>query len=270
MNYWQERLINAQEELTRQSEKKIEKQLKKYYETTIHHAMDSFEATYNKIKAAVEEGREPTPADLYKLDKYWELQAQVRGELQKLGDKAITVLSHQFETYWFHIYYALELDNRTQSFNTLDKAIVNQMINQIWCADGLTWSQRVWNNMDLLRETLNQGLIEVVAAGKSERDLKDMLMERFGVSYNQANTLVRTEIAHIQTQAAKKRYEDYGLKEYEILGNEDDTCNTGKNKKGVDCHELHGKKFFYTDMIPGKNAPPFHPRCRCCILPVVD
>jgi SPP1 gp7 family putative phage head morphogenesis protein len=73
-------------------------------------------------------------------------------------------------------------------------------------------------------------------------------------------------MAHIQTQAAKQRYQDYGLTEYEILGNDDDSCGGGK----VDCHELNGKKFKYSEMVVGKNAPPFHPNCKCCIVPVVE
>ena len=32
-----------------------------------------FEETYNNVILSVEDGKEPTPADLYKLDKYWQM-----------------------------------------------------------------------------------------------------------------------------------------------------------------------------------------------------
>lgn len=264
MNYWQKRLIKTQETLANKSVREIENQLLKYYARTLESAIYNFEQTYNKLQRTQLDGKEPTPADLYKLDKYWQLQAQIAKELRELGDKQIHLLSHDFELFYFDIYQSINIEGAT-AFNTLDKPMVQQMINNIWCADGKSWSQRIWENMDVLRETLNDGLIEIVATGKRNRDLKDLLKYRFEVSYSRADALVRTEVAHIQTEAAKKRYEDYGLKEYEILGNNDDSCGN----HSVDCHKMNGKKFLYSEMAIGTNAPPFHPRCKCCILPVV-
>ena len=96
-----------------------------------------------------------------------------------------------------------------------------------------------------------------------ERLLKNMLQHRFGVSYNNADMLVRTEAAHIQTQAAKQRYEDAGLRYYQFYADPDEkTCD--------ECEHLHNKKFLYAEMKPGVNAPPMHPNDRCCIVPVVE
>lgn len=265
MNYWANRMAKAQEKITSKNEKAIQKQLIKYYGSTMKKVIEDFESVYNKLLATVEADRAPTPADLYKLDKYWQLQAQAREELEKLGAKQIALLSKQFEADWFEIYYSINIEGST-AFNTIDKPMVRQMLSQIWCADGKSWSQRIWNNNSRLLETLNEGLIHIVASGKRTTDLKNLLQERFGVSYSRANTLVRTELAHIQTVAAKQRYEDYGLREYEILGNDDDSCGN----HSADCHEMDGKKFLYSEMNVGVNAPPFHPNCKCSIIPVVD
>lgn len=265
MTYWQRRLINTQEELSNKNIKQVEKQLKKYYTISMNTVIEDFENTYYKLLHTVAEGKEPTPADLYKLDKYWQLQGQLRQVLEKLGDRQIAAMSKAFELNYFDIYYSINIEGM-RTFNTLDTSMVQQMINTVWCADGKSWSQRVWNNINILQETLNDGLIEIVATGKRNRDLKNILRERFDVSYSRADALVRTEVAHIQTQAAKKRYEDYGLKYYEILGNDDDSCGNHK----VDCHEMNGKKFLYSEMAIGVNAPPFHPRCKCCIVPVIE
>ena len=152
------------------------------------------------------------------------------------------------------------------AFNTIDTAGARQLINAIWLADNKTFSQRIWGNIEKLTETLNDQFINIVATGKKTTELKNILQQRFGVSYSQANTLVQTELAHVQTVAAKQRYEDYGLKYYEIMGNENDSCGN----HSPDCHKMDGKKFLYSEMVIGKNAPPFHPNCKCAIIPVVE
>lgn len=258
MSYWQDRMADAQTRLTNRSIKQIDKQMRKYYASTMEKTISDFEATYNKILSAIEDGRQPTPADLYKLDKYWQAQAQLRKELQKLGDRQITLLSQQFELNWFDIYYSFgELGEVT--FSSIDTAMVQQMINEIWCADGKSWSARIWENTQRLAAELNEGLIHCVATGKKTTELKNILQERFGVSYSRADALVRTELAHIQTQAAKKRYEDAGIQEVEIWASKDERqCEI--------CGELHMKRYPVGAAVP----VPAHPRCRCCIIPVVE
>lgn len=249
----------------KKSEKKIEAQMKKYYSIAAKNVIKEFENTYDKLLALKADGKEVSPADLYRLDRYWAMQGQLRKELQKLGEKQIALLTKEFEINFFDIYFSIAPEGMT-AFNTIDSAGAQQLINAIWLADGKSFSQRVWGNTERLLESLNEQLILTVATGERTTNLKHMLQDRFGVSYSRANTLVRTELTHIQTVAAKQRYEDYGLKEYEILGNDDDSCGN----HSVDCHEMNGKKFLYTEMNVGVNAPPFHPNCKCCIIPVID
>ena len=265
MTYWAKRQAKIQELLSKKSQKKIEKQLIKYYQTTAKHVISEFERVYDKILLQEAAGKQITPALLYQLDSYWQMQGQLRNELQKLGEKQVALLTKEFEVNFFEIYYSIAPEGMT-AFNTIDTAAAQQLINAVWLADGKNFSQRIWTNTERLLETLNEQLITVVASGKKTTELKNMLQERFGVSYNRADMLVRTELAHVQTVAAKQRYEDYGLKYYEILGNDDDSCGN----HSVDCHEMDGKKFLYSEMSIGKNAPPFHPNCKCSIIPVID
>lgn len=257
MNYWADRVAQAQTALTNRGIRAAEKQIRKYYAEAMARTIKDFEDTYSHILLAQAEGREPTPADLYKLDKYWQSQAQLRAEVRKLGDKQIALLSKQFEENWFEIYYSIAIPG-SDAFNTVDTSMVQQMINQIWCADGESWSQRIWKNTEALASTLNDELIHCVATGKKPTELKAKLQERFGVSYNNADMLVRTEMAHIQTQAAQKRYEDAGIQEIEIWADEDERrCEV--------CGKLHQKRYPMGAQVP----IPAHPRCRCCIIPVV-
>ena len=267
--YWAERQERALNRITNKTEKEINAQLDKYYMSLMKQVIADFEATYDKLISTIGSGNPITVADLYKLDRYWQLQSKLKVLCEQLGNKEVELLSKKFEEQWEEIYKKAALPS-DDAFTIPSESNAQQMINSIWCADGKTWSQRVWKNTNTLIDTLNEQLINVVVTGKSTRDLRKALQERFSVSRNQANMLIRTEINHIQTASAAKRYEDAGLKKYMIMGREEGKCQHGKKKRGIDCHDMDGKVFEYTDMRVGKNAPPFHPNCRCRIKPVMD
>lgn len=257
MDYWQKRMKEAQEKQANKSIKETQKQLRAYYIRAMKSVLDGFTATYDKLLSTMGEGEIPTPADLYKLDKYWKLQGRLKRELQRLGDNQIAELSKKFEEEFWCIYEAMALTSQ-EAFSSMSKEGARQLINQIWCADGKSWSQRVWNNTDRLQQALNDKLTECVITGKTTSQLKKFLQDEFGVSYNRADTIVRTEMAHIQTQAARQRYQEYGIQEIEIYADTDNrTCPI--------CAKLDGKRFGINDSLP----IPAHPRCRCCALPVI-
>lgn len=257
-NYWQNRIEKNLLKLSDKTVKEINKQLINYYGRAMERVINDFESVYNKLLATMEEGKEPTPADLYKLDKYWEAQAHMRKELEKLGNKEKVLYSKVFETHYFEVYYGIALPG-DPIFNTVDDAVVAQVLSGIWVADGKQWSQRIWDNTERLAETLNEELIHIVATGKKDSDLKKALQERFNVSYHRAQTLVRTEVAHIQTEAAKQRYKDYGIEYVEVLVDPDErTCEL--------CKALIGKRWKVTETPP----LPVHPNERCCLVPVLQ
>ncbi len=256
--YWAERMTRTQARLTNKNIKQTNIQLKKYYSKAMKSVIKDFEATYDKLLAAQEAGKQPTPADLYKLDKYWQMQAQAKEELQRLGAKQIVKMGDAFETQFFDIYYSVAIPGQ-KAFTTIDKQIVDQLINSIWCADNKSFSDRVWDNVEDLIATLNDGLVDCVITGKKTTQLKKALQERFSVSYNRANTVVRTEMSHIQNMAAQKRYEDYGIQEFEVWADYDERrCDI--------CGGLHKKRYPMGAKIP----VPVHPNCRCSIIPVVE
>lgn len=258
MSYWQDRMAQSQTNLTKKSIKQIERQLKKYYGAAMQRTIDDFQSTYEKLLSTIADGKEPTPADLYKLDTYWKMQGQLRQELQKLGEKQISALSKVFEINFFDVYYSIALEG-LEAFNTINTEGAQLLINSIWVADGKSWSQRIWDNTDKLAATLNDELLNCVITGKKTSDLKKILQERFNVSYSAADSLARTELAHIQTEAAKRRYEDYGIQEVQIWADADERrCEV--------CGKLHKKIYPVGAAVP----IPAHPRCRCCIVPVVE
>ena len=271
-DYWEKRMLDAQKKWTDKDIDAINKQLLHYFRVASSSIIKEFEAVYDKVLAQAEEGKPITPADLYKLDRYYQMNAQLEKVLQNLGDKTSELLEKKFEQEYKHIYSSLATDEdgktikasiSDKAFSTVDKEVAKQVANQIWCADGKNWSQRIWKNLNNLQQTLNDGLIECVVTGKKTTDLKKRLMERFNVTYNQAENIVRTEMAHIETQAALDRYKEHGRDKIRIIVDPDErTCDVCAkwDDKIVDISEAH----------TGKNCPPFHPRCRCTIAAVVE
>lgn len=258
MDYWTRRNIVAQRKVSELNIQDIERKLIKYYTKAQKEIIGQFVETYNKILLSTTDGRTPTAADLYKLDTYWQGQSQLREILKALGNKEAELLSAIFIKQYQEIYESIAIPG-AEAFNTLDLSMAAQVIESIWAADGKTWSERIWDNTALLAQTLEDELIHCVISGKKTTELKHLLQDRFDVSYRRADMLVRTEMAHITTTAAQKRYEDAGVQEVEIWADKDE-------RQCEHCGQLHQKRF----PIGGRLPIPAHPNCRCNVLPVVE
>lgn len=253
-------MIEEQDAISNKTIKQTEKQLRKYYAKASKDLINEFEQVYDKVLTAVAEGKEVTPAWLYQLDRYWQLQNQLKQELTQLGDKEIELLTKNFQKEYIEIYNSIALPTNS-AFARLTEQRANSMINAIWCADGKNFSQRIWKNTEYLTQTLNEELVNCVVTGKKTTQLKQKLIERFNVSYNQSNRIVRTEIAHIQNTAAADRYKDAGVKKFKVLGREEDDI-------GCECKKLNGTIWEFDDAAAPKF--PLHCNCRCTIAPVIE
>ena len=125
-----------------------------------------------------------------------------------------------------------------------------------------TFSDRIWQYQDLMREDLGKLLQQGLIQGKNPRAIaKDLRKYWYG---NDPKTgggavycmerLMRTELARVQTEAQKQSFERNGFEEYEFIVN-GGCCPI--------CEALSGKHFKVAKMMPGENAPPMHPNCRC-------
>lgn len=83
-------MVYAQDEQATKTIEETQKQIQAYYSKAMRRIIAEFEATYDKLLNTAKDGKPPTVADLYKLDKYWQLQGQLRAELQKMGDIKLT------------------------------------------------------------------------------------------------------------------------------------------------------------------------------------
>lgn len=141
-------------------------------------------------------------------------------------------------------------------------AIVNGSFQVAKVGNKSTFSDRIWQYQDLMREDLGRLLQSGLIQGKNPRALvKDLRHYWYG---NDPKTgggalycmqrLMRTELARVQTEAQKQSFERNGFDKYEFIANSG-CCSA--------CQGLNGKHFRVDKMMPGENAPPLHPNCRC-------
>ena len=117
-----------------------------------------------------------------------------------------------------------------------------------------TFSDRIWMYQDMLKNELSSLLQTGLIQGQNPRKLAAHLRKRFGVSQSNAERLMITELARVQTEAQKQSFERNGFEEYTFLAL-GTACPI--------CRDLDGKHFKVKKMMPGTNAPPMHPRCKC-------
>lgn len=123
------------------------------------------------------------------------------------------------------------------------------------------YSDRIWMYQDMLKAELSKLLQTGLIQGKNPRTLARHLTKLFGVSRENAEHLMTTELSRVQAEAQKQSYIRNGFDEYEFIA-EPTACPI--------CRALDGKHFKVSKMMPGENAHPMHPRCRCSTAAYID
>ena len=116
------------------------------------------------------------------------------------------------------------------------------------------YSDRIWMYQDMLKAELDSLLSEGIIQGRNARVLARHLRRRFDVSQYNAERLMITELSRVQTEAQRQSFERNGYEEYTFLA-EGTACPV--------CRALNNRVFKVAKMLPGTNAPPLHPLCRC-------
>ena len=124
--------------------------------------------------------------------------------------------------------------------------------------NNVTWSSRVWERQNELRNIVKKGVADTVLRGKGTNVLINSLKKEFDVSYGYARRLAVTESARVYSEAQKSNYEANDVEEFEVM-TELKACHI--------CQPFNGKIFKVSELVPALNAPPFHPNCRCTTVP---
>lgn len=139
---------------------------------------------------------------------------------------------------------------------------LDTVIRKPWAVDGLTFSQRLWKDQNLVVNTLHQTLTRQVALSLPPDEAVKALVTAFPEKSMRSaiGRLVMTESNAIATAGNQEAYKATGVKQYEIVATLD-------SHTSAICQEMDGKRFPISKMEVGVTAPPFHPWCRTTTAP---
>ena len=275
-NYWRNRYLSQEKILLDKSIEETENHLIKLYSNSLQLNERELRNLLNDLQKQGIEG-EMKINDLYRYNRYWEVRADLNRRLLELGrkqndslEKDLVDMYKRVQIYFNHNpkFMARTMNGKlVKAVNArpmdMSSPIVSEraqaIVNSVWCADGKYWSERTWVHMDELQQDIENGLLDIITRGTNPDELTQTLMRDFGKSYHQAQTLVRTELNHVYTQAAAERYADAGCEFYEVIAQQSED----------ECLEYDGQVYRLDMMVEGENAPPFHPNCKCTIVPVI-
>lgn len=226
-----------------------------------------FDLTPEEAAAALREpADEESRAYGYRVSRAEALEKAIRERLNGLGARLERETAAQREWTASKSYQSARKMMRDMTGGVVSQAVPDlrgllRAMDTAW--SGRNYSARIWRNTDHLAQMLEDEIEAAFLSGKSVRRMANVIMDRFGVGYRAAECLMRTETSYVQNQTAAKSYEDAGCTEYEVLTAQDRrTCQY--------CAKQNGKRYLLATMQAGENAPPFHPNCRCTVLPVVE
>lgn len=197
-----------------------------------------------------------------------------RLEMLKANIGLETIAGHdELEKYMAGILQGRTMEELERQAGILGKTVQNNAAKAHAIVNGSfkngTFSDRIWQYQDAMREDLGKLLQTGLIQGKNPRALASDLRKYWygpdprtggGARYCMER-LMRTELARVQTEAQKQSFQRNGFDKYLFIVNSKccDICAELAKKdvgfgKGV---------FLVEDMMPGDNAPPVHPHCRC-------
>ncbi|MCQ2330406.1 MAG: minor capsid protein [Paludibacteraceae bacterium] len=246
MSYWRDRVTRNEAHATR-----IAATYSRRIKLLHNQEYRRINAYLDSVLKDVEAGEIVSRSDLWRSKKYIDL----RNAIEELENKTATMTIRQTQECLEQVFEqtmgrTMADFGREFSAGTI-KELEAQIINSVW--SGKDFSSRVWANTHALAERLQTDMAEMILSGK---DVHKQLMRDMSVSYRQADRLIRTESAHIYTEASKAAYREANVAEVEWLA-EPDACE--------ECAELKGKRWA-VDKAP---LLPRHCYCRCCLIPIV-
>lgn len=291
-NYWVRREAKAREKSQSDDSDKSEV-VKRIFEYMFHNVTEQINAWYSKYasKEGISMSEAKKRADKldikaheekakkYVKEKNFSQQANDEMKIYNLTMKAnrlellksevaleLAAGNDEYEKYVEDCLKDKTIDEMERQAGILGKTIKNNgdMIKSIVNASfyNATFSERIWANQDMLRSELEGYMTKAIIQGKSTNSLISDMRKRFDVSYYAADRLLRTEERRIQTDVAKRSYEENGFGQYKYVIMNTKACD--------ECRKLDGNIYDTKDMTPGVNAPPMHPICHCSTVPYID
>ncbi len=142
----------------------------------------------------------------------------------------------------------------------IDEKRISAVLKTPWANDGKNFSQRLWTSREQLIGTLQAELTCALITGADSASVAKTIAQKMNAAEYAASRLVQTEITRIITESDKDTFAEMNIDEVEIVGTLDGhTCGT--------CGDMDGNHMPRSEAHAGTTAPPFHPNCRCVIVP---
>lgn len=249
--YWIQRIREDEEYANRQAVEASER-IRKLYETQYKKIVVKLEG----LMSEVDKGKELSRTKLWNYSRWREMEKSlssfVTGGSLIEREAVYGCLDKVFE----NTIGAKVEDLITENFvPNLDPRTV---IDSAW--SGERFSTRIWNNRAALAERIRIDMEDMIVQGRGLGDMKQELMREFGVGYQQADTLLRTELNYTMNQAHLQRYRQTSAKKVRWMA---------KNREAKRCKICGGrnKAVWWIDSAP---ILPAHPRCGCRWVAVIE
>lgn len=206
------------------------------------------------------------PAYQARLERLKQLQNQIDQIMTEVYDQEKQKNRSHYVDLGNEAYYRGIFDLQQQAeaafgFSYLSARQIEAAINRKW--SGKNYSERIWKNTRLLAQELKQELLINLVTGRTNREVAEIIQNKFGKGASKARRLVRTESNYLATELNFKAYEECGVEKYQYLATLD--LRTSEICRGLD-----GKLFLVKDRKAGVNCPPMHPWCRSTTISVAD
>lgn len=263
--YWATRLQERQDTLHALTLDEMQREYIRAYTSAYSAVERDITALYDILLKEVADGK-IKPNDLYRYNRYFEVQSQINSRLRSLGQAELNITNAKLLT-MYELTQKLVTREVAERFNTtfiLDTPNgAKAAIDSIWCYDGEHWSDRIWKHKSALQSRIEKGLLDSIIRGVPKDELVKELNKAFNVGFYCSDRIARTELTYVQNKAAIDRYKSNGVDKYKYLAAIDD-------RTSAICTEMNGKEFLLSECTIGTNAPPLHPNCRCTIIPIID
>lgn len=148
------------------------------------------------------------------------------------------------------------------TFKTPNLKLVEELVRSNYWS-GLTFSERLYSNNELLKKNLREIMQAGVIKGQSYSTMAKLLADKMNTNYKNSYRLIKTEMKAAVTKASLDTYKQCNV-EYCM------TITSGKDNVCSECKKKANKKIRVDKAKPGVNIAPYHPNCTCSIIPVVD
>jgi SPP1 gp7 family putative phage head morphogenesis protein len=169
-------------------------------------------------------------------------------------------LSGVYEGNYYQAIYGLQVGTGMAfSFVLLNDNAIRQAITYPLANE--QFSDRIWSNRTLLVKELRQTITEGLIKGYGNQKMARILKDKVDSNYSNALRLVRTETNYIMGKATIEGYKQSGIvSQYKIvIGFDERTCDK--------CQAKDGKVYKLEEYEPALTGLPFHPNCRCKLIP---